>query len=55
MMVSAKMVIAKMLAESVIVRGPPLAERLPAVMVAAQKRAVLVALEPPAPAPEQSG
>jgi hypothetical protein len=53
-MVVAKMVIAKMLAESVVVRGPPLAERLPAVTVAAQKRAALAALEPPAPAPERS-
>jgi hypothetical protein len=54
-MVMAKMVIANVLAESIVVCGPPPAEQLPAAMVAAQKRAVLVALEPPAPAPEQSG
>jgi hypothetical protein len=54
-MVIAKMVVAKMPAESVIVRGPPLAERLPAVTVAAQKRAAWAALEPLAPAQEQSG
>jgi hypothetical protein len=54
-MAMAKMVIANVLAESIVVCGPPPAEQLPAAMVAAQKRAVLVALEPPAPAQEQSG
>jgi hypothetical protein len=49
------MVIANVLAESVVARWPLLAEPLSAVMVAAQKRAVLAALEPLAPAQEQSG
>jgi hypothetical protein len=53
-MAIAKMVVAKMPAESVGVRWPPLAERLPAVTVVAQKRAALAALEPPAHAPERS-
>jgi hypothetical protein len=53
-MAIAKMVIAKMPAASVVVHGPPLAERLPAVMVVAQERAALAALEPPAHAPERS-
>ncbi|HSK44890.1 MAG TPA: hypothetical protein VLA83_13495 [Candidatus Binatia bacterium] len=49
-----KLVIVKMVAASIVVHAPPLAERLQAV-AAAQKLAVLDALEPLAPARERSG
>jgi hypothetical protein len=53
-MMVAKMVFAKVVAESVAVPGPPLAEHLRAVAMTEQKRAVLDALELLAPARERS-